>query len=127
MPHVRRPVEGVPVGGVLEPVVGAHVDDEHVLTELRGDGGGLPVRQREEHDVVPGEHVGGGRLQRPPGEGDEVRLQRTERLPGVGVPGQRADLHLGVREQQAQHFPARVPTRPGHRYTYHHRTSSSMA
>lgn len=108
-------------------MVGAHVDDEDVLAELGGDGGGLAVREREEHDVVAREDLGVGRLQGPPRERHEVRLQGAEELSGVGVAGQRADLHLGVREEQAQEFTARVSTRSGHRYTYHHRTSSSMA
>ncbi|GAA3110921.1 hypothetical protein GCM10020254_66290 [Streptomyces goshikiensis] len=103
-------------------MVGAHVDDEDLVAELGGDGGGLTVRQGEEHDIMSREHLGGGRLQGAAGERDEVRLERTEGLPGVGVRGQRADLHLGVREQQAQYLTARVPARPGHRCTNHHRT-----
>lgn len=123
---MRGSVERVPVGGVLESVVGAHVDDEDVLAELGGDGGGLPVGQRQEDDVVPTalacEDLGRGRLQGPAGERHQVRLEGAEELSGVGVAGQRADLHLGVGEQQTQDLSARVPARSGHRYTYHHRT-----
>lgn len=103
-------------------MVGAHVDDEDVLAELGGDGGGLAVREGEEDDVVAREDLGGGRLQGASRERHEVRLQGAEELSGVGVAGEGADLHLGVRQQEAQDFPARVPARSGHRYTYHHRT-----
>jgi hypothetical protein len=34
------------------------VDDQHVRSQLRGDLGGLPVRQGEEDDIVAGERVG---------------------------------------------------------------------
>ena len=80
------------------------------------------MRQREEDHIVPGEDLGGGLLEHPVGQGQQMRLERTEPLARVGVAGQGADLDLGVREQQAQHFPARVPTRSGHRRTYRHGT-----
>ncbi len=103
-------------------MVGAHVDDEDVVSQLGGDGGGLAVRKGEEDDVVACERLGGGRFQGAVRQRHEVRLQGSEELSGVGVAGECADLHLGVREQQAQDFSARVPARSGHRYTYHHRT-----
>lgn len=126
-PGVRGAVELLPVRGVPQPEVGARVDDQHLVAELLGDGGGPAVRQGEEHDVVPGEHLGGGRLQDPPGEREEVRLERAERLPGVGVAGQRADPGAGVREQQPQQLPARVPARSRHCHSYRHGPSSWMA
>lgn len=55
-------VEPLPVGGVLEPEVGAGVDDQDVVAELFGDGCGRPVRQGEEDDVMTGQ-VGGGRVE----------------------------------------------------------------
>ncbi len=106
-PGVRGPVEGFPVPGVLQPEVGPHVHDEDIVPELLGDGGGLPVRQREEDHVVVGERLGGGGLQHPVRQGPQVRLERPEGLPGVGVPGQRADLDAGVRQQQTEQLPAR--------------------
>ncbi|CAK7282294.1 hypothetical protein SGPA1_20260 [Streptomyces misionensis JCM 4497] len=117
---VRGAVELLPVGRVPEPEVGAHVDHEHVRAELFGDGGGLPVRQREEHHVVPGERLGRGLLEHPVRQGPQVRLESAEPLPRVGVPGQRPDLDLGVREQQPQNLATRVPARPGNRRTYRH-------
>ncbi len=40
--RVGRPVEGLPGGRVGEPVVGAAVDDQHVLAELRREGPDWP-------------------------------------------------------------------------------------
>lgn len=104
---VRRSVETLPVRRVPQPEVGPHVDDQDLLAELFGDGGGLPVRQGEEDHVVSGEHLGGGGLQHPVGEGTQVRLERAELLTCVGVAGQRADLDLGVGQQQAQQLTSR--------------------
>ncbi|GAA3241198.1 hypothetical protein GCM10020256_63950 [Streptomyces thermocoprophilus] len=117
---VRGAVEGLPVGGVLQPEVGAHVDDEHVGAELFGDGRGLAVRQREEDHVVPGERVGGGLREHSVGQRQQMRLERAERLSGVGVAGQGADLDLGVGEEKTQDFSARVSARSGHRHSYCH-------
>ena len=33
---------------------------------------------------MPGQHLGGGRLEHPVGQRDQVRLEGAERLPGVG-------------------------------------------
>ncbi|SCD34218.1 hypothetical protein GA0115253_1000911 [Streptomyces sp. Termitarium-T10T-6] len=79
------------------------------------------MREREEDDVVPGEHLGGGGLQHPAGQGPQVRLERTERLPDVGVPGESADLDLRVCEQKTEQLPAGVSARPCHCCSYHHR------
>lgn len=117
-----RAVEPLPVRRVLEAEVGAHVDDEHLRAELLGHGGGLPVRQREEHHLVPGEDLGGRLLEHPVGQGQQVRLEPAQTLARVGVAGQCTDLDLGVREQQAQHFAARITTRSRHRHAYRHGT-----
>ncbi len=122
---MRGAVEGLPVAGVLQAEVGAHVDHEHLAAELLGDGGGLAVRQREEDDVVPGERLGGGRLQHPVRERQQMRLERSQSLSGVGVPGQGADLDLGVGQEQTQQLTARIPARSGHRRTYRHGKPSS--
>ena len=45
-------VERAQSASLVEPVVGAAVDDERVVVELRGDLAGLAVRQGEEDDVV---------------------------------------------------------------------------
>lgn len=104
---MRGAVELLPVGGVLQPEVGAHVDDEHLVTELFGHGGGLPVRQGQEDDVVSGEHLGRGRGEHAVRERPQVRLQRAESLPRVGVAGEGPDLDLWVGEEQTEQFPMR--------------------
>lgn len=126
-PGVCGTVEPLPVGRVLQPEVGAHVDDEDLRAELFGDGGGLTVRQGEEDDVVSGEDLDGGLLEDPVGQRQQVGLERAQLLAGVGIAGQGADLDPGVREEQAQQLSARVPARSGHRRTYHHDSSSWMA
>ena len=52
---VLAAVELLPRVGVGEPEVGAAVDHHGVVAQLGGEGGGLPVRQGEEDDVVAGE------------------------------------------------------------------------
>ncbi|GAB3683581.1 hypothetical protein GCM10027591_18290 [Zhihengliuella somnathii] len=54
------------------------------------------------------------------GERVQVRLQGAELLPGVGVRGDRADLHLGMAGEQAQDFSARVPAGPGNGHCNRH-------
>ncbi len=110
---VRRAVELLPVGGGPEPEVGAAVDDQDVLAERLGHGGGLPVRQRQEDHVVVGQHLRGGGLQDPAGQRRKVRLEQSQRGARVGAAGQRPDLDLRVAEQQAQHLAARVSARAG--------------
>lgn len=52
----------LPVRSVGRPEVGSTVDDDDVGPELFGDGGGVAVRQGQEHHVVTGEHVDLGGL-----------------------------------------------------------------
>ena len=71
-------VELLPGGRVGEPEVGAAVDDHHLVAELGRDRAGLAVRQREEDHVVAGERLGGGLLEDPVGQRDQVRLEAAE-------------------------------------------------
>ena len=59
------------------------------------------VRKREEHDIMAGEGVDAGLLEDPVGQRHQVRLERPQRLAGVGGTGQRADLDVRVGEQVA--------------------------
>ncbi len=106
-------VERRPVVGPLEPVVGAAVDDEGLGRELGGDGTGCPVRQREEDDVVPGERLGRGLLQREVREGAQVRLHGDERLAGVRVRRDGAHLEVGMVGEEAQDLPSGIAGRAG--------------
>ena len=45
----------------------------------------MPVRQREEHNVVVGEHGGVGRLEDPVGERQQVRMMFTEAVPALAA------------------------------------------
>ena len=69
------------------------------------------MRQREDDDVVAGERVGGGRLEDPVGQRDEVRVVLAQPAAGRAGRGQRADLDLRVTEQQPQQLAAGVPAR----------------
>ena len=73
---MRRAVELLPGGRVLEPVVGAGVD-HHVsrpaaAAAISADGA---VRQGQEHDVVPGEVLHGGVFEDPVGQAMQMGLQ----------------------------------------------------
>ena len=110
---VLAAVELLPDVGVGEAEVGAAVDHHGVLAQLGGQGGGLPVRQGQEDDVVAGEGGGVGGAQHAVGQRQQVGLEGAERGAGVGAGGQRADLHLGVGQQQAQELSPGVPARAG--------------
>jgi hypothetical protein len=70
-----RTVELFPRGSVLQAVVRAGVDHYRALGELGRDLGGGPVREREEHDVVPGQVLHAGVLENPARQAMEMRLQ----------------------------------------------------
>ncbi len=73
------------------------------------------MRQREEDHVVAAEGVEAGLVEHPVGQRDQVRLEATEWLAGVRRAGERADLDLGVREQQPQQLASGVPAGSGDR------------
>jgi hypothetical protein len=112
---VLAAVEVVPGGLVGQPEVGAAVDHHGVLGQLLRDRARLPVRQGEEDDVVTGQHLDRGLLQHPVRERQEVRLQGPEPLTGVRARGDRADLHVGMSEQQPEHLSTGVPAGSGDR------------
>ena len=62
---------------------------------------------------MTGEVLDRGVGEHPVGQREQVRLERTEPLAGVGAGRQCADLDLGVAEQQAEHLAPGVPTGPG--------------
>ena len=66
--RVGRAIEPLPRRRIGEPEVGAAVHDQRVGPELLGQCRGMPVRQGEEHHVVPGQHVDVGRLEHPVGQ-----------------------------------------------------------
>src|SRR3954447_2388603 len=106
---VLAPVPACPGGRVVQPVVGAAVDDQGVLRELGGDGRGLPVRQCEHDDVVP--HQGGriAPLHLEIGEGQQVRLQLTQAPAGARVGVHPGQAEVRVPGEEPAHLPARVP------------------
>ncbi|GMA26334.1 hypothetical protein GCM10025864_40930 [Luteimicrobium album] len=101
-------------------MVGAEVDHEDVVRELRRDLAARAVRQREHDDVVPGEVVGRGRDQLAACEGAQVRVVLAEQRAGVGVRRERADLDLGMVGEEPQGLPAGVAARSGDRHSDRH-------
>src|SRR3954452_2625491 len=97
-----------PRGGVVQPVVGAAVDDKGVVGQLRGDRGGLPVRQRQDDDVVVRQRVGVARLDDHVRERQEVRLQLPQGLAGTRVGVHPGQGEVRVPGQQPAHLTARV-------------------
>ena len=89
-------------------MVGTRVDDEGDIRQHLGVLRGLTVRQGEEDDVMAGEDLGRRVLQGEVRERAQVRLMVDERLPGVGVRRDGADLDLGVSGEQAEDLAARI-------------------
>jgi hypothetical protein len=58
------------------------------------------VRQCEHDGVVPGQGLRGGRLEDAVGERHQVWLERSQWLAGVATGRHRADLGIGMTEQQ---------------------------
>ena len=106
-------VERLPLGGVGQPEVGAAVDHHGVVAERLRDHRGLAVREPEEDHVVPGQRLDGRLHEDPVGQREQVRLEGAEPLPRVGAGGQRADLDIGVGQQEAQDLAPGVPTGSG--------------
>ena len=103
-----------PRAGVSEAEVGAAVDDDDVVGELRGQGRRVPVGQCEHDGVMAGEDVGGGVLEDPIGQRCEVRVDRPQALSGVRRGREGSDLELGVLEEEADHLSPGIATGTGH-------------
>src|SRR5699024_508787 len=98
-------VELLPGGSADEPVVGGEVDDEGVrarLLELGGDRPGLTVRQRQDDDIVAGDHLGGGLLDHKFGESGKMGLMSAECLAHGRMSAHRCDVQMGVSAQQPE-------------------------
>ena len=107
-------VEPLPGRRVGEPEVGAAVDDhDRARPSCAAIAAGLAVRQREEDDVVAGERLGVVSSSTRSASGTRCGWRRAERLARVGRAGQRADLDLGVRQEQAEQLAAGVPAGSG--------------
>ena len=89
-------------------MIGAGVDDERRIGESVGVLAGLAVREREEDDVVPGEHLGRRRRQFEMSERPQVRLVLDERLPGVRMRGDGADVDVGMSCEDPKDLAARI-------------------
>ena len=111
---VGAAVELLPDRRVLEPEVGAAVDDEHVVGQGRRDRCRVAVREGEEHDVVTGERFGVGGQQLAVGQRHQVRVVLAHRRPGAGAGGHRSDLEPGVAAEQPQQLAAGVPAGSRH-------------
>ena len=100
-----RAVELLPGSRADEAVVGGEVDDEGVgarLFEFGGDLSGLAVREREDDDIVAGEHLGGGLLDHEVRESGKMGLMSAELLDRGGMSAHRGDVQVGVSAQQPE-------------------------
>ena len=108
----RRPSRASSVSRKSAPQSITTVSVGQRLRRARAD---WPCGSAEEDHVVAGERLDRGLLEDPVGQRHQVRLERAERLPGVGAGGHRADLDVGVAEQQPEHLAAGVPAGAGDR------------
>ncbi|GAB3039888.1 hypothetical protein GCM10011376_36490 [Nocardioides flavus (ex Wang et al. 2016)] len=67
----------------------------------------------EEHDVVAGQRLDRGVDQDAVRQREQVRLQGTQPLAGVGPGGEGADLDVGMAQEEAQDLAPGVPTGSG--------------
>ena len=103
--------------GVAEPEVGRHVDEldagiagEHRLGDLLRRAVGEAAEHRV--DIAPVGVVDGGEARQV--DEAEMREHLRHRLAGMGVGGQRRDLHLWMGEGEADEVGARVAGGPQH-------------
>ena len=101
-------VEPVPLGDRFEPVIRPAVDDQGGVGQGVGVLPGLPVRQREEDDVMAGEGLGRRVLQRQVRQRAEMRLVRDEGVAGVRVRRDGADLDVGMIGEEAEDLATRI-------------------
>ena len=101
---VARP--GVCVG---QPEVGAEVDDAYVRRQLRGDGRRLAVRQRQEDEVGVGQPFGVVASNVRSARASRCGWTSVTRRTGTAPRRHRAELELGMAENQAQQLTAGVP------------------
>ena len=100
-------------------MVGAAVDHDDVVAERRGQLRGVPVRQREEDDVVARERLRVGLAQHPVGERHQVWLVVTQERARAAARRQRADLHFRMSEQESQQLTPGIAAGSGHRDPHH--------
>ena len=85
------------------------------LLQGGGDGPGGPVRQGQHDDVVVQQVGDVGGLHPASGQGSQVGVVLTEAGAGAGGGGERTDLQVGVRGQEAQDLSPGVTGRSGDR------------
>ena len=103
----------LPVGLGDKSVVGTEVDDQRpVVGQCSSDGGGLSVRQGQEHDVVMRQvrRVGGGEHLVAPV--CQARVHVGDPHPRLGPGRQQGHIDGRVSGQQSDEFAARVPAGP---------------
>ena len=93
-------------------------------SEFLGQRRRVAMRQRQEDDVMAGQHVDVGGFQHPAGQRQQVRMVFGKRRPGAGRRGQRTDGQPavgvgGVPEQQTQDLSARITTGTGDGHRSH--------
>jgi hypothetical protein len=84
----------------------------------------MPVRQREEHHVVAGQHRDVGRVEHPARQRQQVGMVLGHGRAGAGRGGERADGQAAVRirwvaEQQPEDLPAGISAGTGDRDRRH--------
>ena len=105
-------VPAFPRPRVGEPVVGATVDDDRVVAEVRGDLGRVTVWQREENDVVAFQRrQRSSRSSTRSASGSRCGWCANSVLPAFPPGGERADLHVRVRQQQPEQLASGVAAR----------------
>ena len=109
---MRPAVVALPGGRVGKPEVGAEVDHAGRGGQLGRDRCRLSVRQGEENEVRCGQRGRVGGTEGRTGERREVRMHGGDRLPSVAARGDRAELEIGVPEDQAQQLAPAYPLAP---------------
>jgi 3-methyladenine DNA glycosylase AlkD len=115
-PRARVLAAVVPLVGrrVGQPVVGAQVDDLHVVRDRRREGARDAVRQRQEDQLGIGHRARGRLAQDEVGGRAQPGMHVAEALAGVLVCGGGHDVQVRMAGQQPQQLAAGVATRADH-------------
>ena len=109
-------IETLPRGRVGKPEVSAQVNNLRCFAQSPYQGGRLPVRQREEHQLAILKGFRFRRLHREFAQGLKVGVDVAQLLPNLRVASNRSDIELWVVGQEPQELTSGISRCTCHTY-----------